>query len=153
MPSASIPGAYIILMLRIGEHEKAKQVLAGVSQMLGLDSYWLDPLFMALEDSKLVPSAIAAVAKAAENGDVPRLLLIGVWTYLQQDDRALDVAFNFVRDRPNFNTEFLFSRESAVLRANPRFEQLVQTIGLHQYWEEFEWPDTCQPAGESIVCN
>ena len=153
MPFASIPGAYIILMLRTGEHEKAKQVLAGVSQMLGLGSYWLDPLFMALENQKLVPSAIAAVEKAVENGDVPRLLLIGVWTYLQQDDRALDAAFNLVQDRPNFNTEFLFSRESALLRANPRFEQLLQTIGLNRYWEEFEWPDVCQPQGESIVCH
>jgi len=153
MPSTSIPGAYIILMLRNGEYEKPRQVLAGVQRMLGLDSYWLDVFFLALEDPKLVPSAVAAVEKAAENGDVPRLYLYPIWTYLQQDDRALDVAFDLVEDPPNFNTEFLFSRESAVLRANPRFEQLVHTIGLRRYWEEFEWPDTCQPAGDSVVCN
>jgi len=153
MPPASIPGAYIILLLRIGELDKAKQVLAGVQQMLGLGSYWLDLLFTTLEDPKLIPTAVEAVEKAVENGDVPRLFLYGLWTYLQQDERALDVAFDLVQDRPNFNTEFLFSRESAVLRANPRFEQLVQTIGLHQYWKEFEWPDTCRSAGESIVCN
>jgi len=80
-------------------------------------------------------------------------MLPGVWTYLGQDDRALDVAFELVQDPPNFNTEFFFSTESAILRANPRFEQLVQTIGLRQYWEEFEWPDVCQPMGESVVCN
>jgi TolB-like protein/DNA-binding winged helix-turn-helix (wHTH) protein/tetratricopeptide (TPR) repeat protein len=153
MPSASIPGAYIILMLRNGEYEKAKQVLGGVQRMLGLGSYWLDSFFAALEDPKLVPAAVAAVEKVAENGDVPRLYIYPIWTYLQQDDRALDAAFDLVQDPPNFNTEFLFSRESAVLRANPRFEQLVQTIGLRRYWEEFEWPDTCQPAGESVVCN
>ena len=154
MPSWSIPGAYIILMLRNGEYEKPRQVLAGVLRMLGLGSYWLDAFFVALEDPKLVPSAVAAVEKAAENGDIPRLYLYPIWTYLQQDDRALDAAFNLVQDpSKKFNTEFLFSRESAVLRANPRFAQLVQTIGLRRYWEEFEWPDMCQPAGESIVCN
>lgn len=153
MPSASIPGAYIILMLRTGEYEKAKQVLIGHQQMLGLGAYWLDALFMALEDPKLAPAAVAAVEKAAENGDVPKLFLYAVWTYLQQSDRALDVAFELVQDRPNFNTEFLFSKESAVLRSNPRFEKLIQTIELRQYWEAFEWPDMCQPAGESIVCN
>jgi tetratricopeptide (TPR) repeat protein len=153
MPSMSIPGAYIILMLRNGEYEKPRQVLAGVQRMLGLGSYWLDAFFAALEDPKLVPSAVTAVEKAAENGDVPRRYLYPIWTYLQQDDRALDAAFDLVQDPPKFNTEFLFSRESAVLRANPRFEQLVQIIGLRRYWEEFEWPDTCQPAGESVVCN
>ena len=154
MPSASIPGAYIILMLRNGEYEKPRQVLAGVQRMLGLGSYWLDAFFGALEDPMLVPSAVAAVEKAAENGDIPRLYLYPIWTYLQQDDRALDAAFKLVQDpSKKFNTEFLFSRESAVLRANPRFAQLVQTIGLRRYWEEFEWPDMCQQAGESIVCN
>lgn len=153
MPSASIPGAYIILMLRMGEKEKAKQVLGGVQQMLGLDSDWLDTLFLALNDPELAHSAIASVKKAAESGDVPRLFLIGVWTYLQQYDRSMDVAFNLVRDRPNFNTEFLFSKESTGLRANPRFEDLVQTIGLRQYWEAFEWPDMCHPEGESVVCE
>ena len=153
MPSASIPGAYIILMLRSGEKEKAKRVLVGFQQMLGLESYWVDTLFMALDDPEMIPSATASVEKAAEGGDVPRLFLIGVLTYLQQYDRAIDVAFSLVPDRPNFNTEFLFSRESAGLRANPRFEELVQTIGLRQYWEEFEWPDMCQPEGESVVCN
>jgi tetratricopeptide (TPR) repeat protein len=153
MPSTSIPGAYIILMLRNGEYEKPRQVLAGVQRMLGLDSYWPDAFVLALEDPKLVPTAVAVVEKAIENGDMPRLYLYPIWTYLQQDDRALDAAFDLVQNRPKFNTEFLFSQESAGLRANPRFEQLVQTIGLRQYWEEFEWPDTCQPAGESIVCN
>ena len=153
MPSTSIPGAYIILMLRFGEYEKAKQVMTGYQKILGLGPYWLDAFFMALQDQKLIPPAVAALEKAAESGDVPRLHLYPLWTYLQQDDRALDVAFDLVQDRPNFNTEFLFSRESAVLRANPRFEQLVQTIGLHRYWEEFEWPNMCQPAGESVVCN
>jgi len=153
MPSASIPGAYIILMLRFGEKEKAKQVLGGVQQMLGLKSYWLDTLFMALDDPEKIPSAIESVKRASENGDVPRLFLIGIWTYLQQYDRAMDVAFNLVGDRPNFNTEFLFSRESAGLRANPRFEDLVNAIGLHRYWEEFEWPDGCHPEGESVVCD
>ena len=153
MPAASIPGAYIILMLRFGEYDKAKQVLNGYQRMMGLAPYWLDAFLMALEDPELLPAAVAAVEKAIENGDVPRLHLYPIWTYLQQADRALDVAFGLYQDRPYFNTEFLFSRESAVLRANPRFEQLIQTIGLRQYWEEFGWPDTCRPTGESFVCN
>ena len=140
-------------MLRFGKREEAKQVLAGVQRMLGLDMYWLDPLFNALADPEQAPLAIEAVANAEQNGDIPRLFLIGVWTYLQQDDRALDVAFGLVQNRPDFNTEFLFSRESAVLRANPRFRELVQAIGLRRYWDEFEWPDMCQPAGVSVVCQ
>jgi TolB-like protein/DNA-binding winged helix-turn-helix (wHTH) protein len=153
MPVASIPGAYIILLVRFGKLEEAKQVLAGVQRILGLDSYWMDSLSVALKDPRQYPAAVEAVIAAEQNGDIPKLFSYGVWTYLQQDDRALDVAFDLVQDRPNFNTEFLFSRESAGLRANPRFSELVQNMGLRQYWDEFGWPDMCQPAGATVVCN
>lgn len=153
MPSASIPGAYIILMLRFGKVEDAKRVLAGVQRMLGLEMEWLDPLFDAVANPSEVQAAIEAVANAERNGEIPRLFLVGIWTYLNQDDRALDAAFDLIPDRPNFNTEFLFSRESASLRTNPRFGELVQAIGLREYWDEFGWPDACRPAGASVVCE
>jgi tetratricopeptide (TPR) repeat protein len=152
MPLASIPGAYIILLLRSGEIEAAKNVLAGVQRMLGLNMDWLDPVFVALADPEMAIPAVEAVAKAEENGDVPQLFLIGVWSYLQQDDRALDVAFSLVQDRPDFNTEFLFSREASSLRSNPRFGELVERIGLRRYWEEFGWPNMCQPVGTTLAC-
>lgn len=153
MPSTSIPGAYIILLLRLGRIDEAEEILAAVQRMLGLDLYWLDPLMDAMANPKHLPPAIEAVEQAERNGDVPRLFSYGIWTYLGQKDRALDAAFELVEDRPNFNTEFLFSRESAVLRDHPRFTALLERIGLPAYWEEFGWADRCSQENGSIRCD
>jgi hypothetical protein len=34
-----------------------------------------------------------------------------------------------------------------------RFRQLVEDIGLVDYWRKSGWPEVCQPAGESFTCQ
>lgn len=153
MPSASIPGAYIILLLRLGKIEEAEELLVTVQRMLGLDFYWLTPLMDGLTNPEHLHLAIEAVENAERNGDIPRLFSYGIWTYLRQKDRALEEAFELIEDRPNFNTEFLFSRESAVLRDHPKFTTLLEHIGLPVYWQEFGWADKCYPKNGSISCD
>ena len=34
------------------------------------------------------------------------------------------------------------------VRQLPRFKEFVREIGLVDYWNEFGWPDICQPVGD-----
>jgi len=36
---------------------------------------------------------------------------------------------------------------------DPQFAELVTELGLLDYWREYGWPDTCQPAGDSLSCE
>jgi TolB-like protein len=39
------------------------------------------------------------------------------------------------------------------VRSHPRFAQLVQSMGLVDFWREAGWPDHCRPAGEGLECR
>ena len=43
--------------------------------------------------------------------------------------------------------------DMATFRQDPRFAGLVTELGLLDYWRENGWPDACQPAGDSFVCE
>ncbi len=38
-------------------------------------------------------------------------------------------------------------------RADPRFTELMEHVGLDEYWREFGWSDRCQPDGDSFSCS
>jgi serine/threonine protein kinase/TolB-like protein len=43
---------------------------------------------------------------------------------------------------------------AALFRRDPRFSELVEELGLEEYWREFGWPDgKCTPFGDSFVCD
>jgi len=39
------------------------------------------------------------------------------------------------------------------IRRDPRFAQLVQSLGLVDFWREAGWPDHCRPVGEGLECR
>ncbi len=43
--------------------------------------------------------------------------------------------------------------EMAAFRQDPRFAEVVTELGLVDYWREHGWPDACQPAGDSLICE
>ena len=47
----------------------------------------------------------------------------------------------------------LWRPEMAAFRQAPRFAELVTELGLMDYWREHGWPDACQPAGDSLICE
>ena len=61
---------------------------------------------------------------------------------------------NMARDSGSDNSWWMFWRpEVAPFRQDPRFAKLVTEMGLLDYWRENGWPDTCQPVGDSVICE
>ena len=38
-------------------------------------------------------------------------------------------------------------------RADPRFTELMERVGLVEYWREFGWSERCRPDGDSFSCS
>jgi hypothetical protein len=54
--------------------------------------------------------------------------------------------------RTNFVWHF-WRTDMAPFLQNPRFAALVTAPGMTDYWRKSGWPDVCQPAGDSVICQ
>ncbi|MDQ1311081.1 MAG: hypothetical protein QG601_2351, partial [Pseudomonadota bacterium] len=43
--------------------------------------------------------------------------------------------------------------ESAAMRRDPRFAEIMRDIGLVDFWQEFGWPDKCKPVQGGVRCE
>jgi len=48
---------------------------------------------------------------------------------------------------------YFWRSDIAPFRQDPRFAVLVTEFGMVDYWREYGWPDVCQPAGDSVICE
>jgi TolB-like protein/DNA-binding winged helix-turn-helix (wHTH) protein/tetratricopeptide (TPR) repeat protein len=151
-PTAN-PAAYVALLLRRGEYDKAGDLLIAMQKLFARTTDWVDPFIAALRDPVLRPAAREAVAKAARERSISPGFLFGAWVYLGDADAAMEVAFELLHDPARFGLEFLFARETSLLRRHPRFAELVTEIGLDRYWDKFGWPAMCARRGDTIECR
>jgi len=151
-PSAN-PEANLVLLLRIGDYEAARSIMSVMQSMLGRSTEWMDIFMAALEDPALRPEAVEAIQQAADAREISPRYLYGLWLYLGETDRAMDVAFQLLNDPPGFAVEFLFARENQSLREDPRFGDLITAVGLDRYWDKHGWPGICRRTEVGIQCK
>ena len=151
-PSAN-PEAYVVLLLRQGDYDDARDLLVDLQKLFARATDWIDPFIAAVRDPAVRPKAREAVARAARERGISMRYLFGAWVYLGDADKAMDVAFELLHEPAEFDVEFLWARETSILRRHPRFGELVTAIGLDRYWDQFGWPAMCKRQGTSIECT
>lgn len=150
---AANPEARILLLLRRGEYDEARDLLIDLQRLFARASDWIDPFIAALRDPALRPVARAALARAAREHGISPQYLFGAQVYLNDADAAMEVAFELVHETAEFDVEFLFARETEILRCHPRFDDLIAAIGLDRYWDEYGWPGFYASPGEVSGCD
>jgi tetratricopeptide (TPR) repeat protein len=142
--------AYIMSLLRAGQGAKVARLLTSMQAMQGAPAEWIEPMLAALEDTALLGPAVHAVEAAAAVGGIERRFLFGVWVYLGEHDRAIDLAMQAAAAQRVVDSEFLFAREARELRRHPRFGELLTSVGLDRYWDAVGWPSWCDR--DSVSC-
>lgn len=133
--------AQVLHMVRQGDAAGAREALAMHQRQAALPVEPVLPLIDAFIDPDLRPQARVAARKAVEAGMVPPVMQWPMWILLDDLDAAFEV-FHALEPTPwDLDVEFLFARETARFRADPRFLQHAEHIGLTEYWRKYGPPD------------
>jgi tetratricopeptide (TPR) repeat protein len=139
---------------RLGKFERAMEFMEQWAEQVG-DSAFNEAFrlfFEAKVDAAKTPLYFEFLA---ENESVlpPGYVLWGHAAFDRIDD-----AYRLLKRAPdsmNVGSWVFFwsSPYLAAFRQDPRFAELVTEHGLVDYWREHGWPDACQPAGDSVICE
>jgi len=105
-------------------------------------------------DPSLRPKAVQKLRTWYERGDIkPQIFWESLITMMQTDE-AIEMAFELY-DLKMLNPVNFFIGEPGrrELRNHPRFIELVEYIGLAEYWDEVGWPLPCELRGGAYFCG
>jgi TolB-like protein len=112
--------------------------------------------FEVLYEARLDPQRAvefsAGIAAAVEAGQLPEGLALVYYVDLQVNDRVFETAQRLWEKRKLDVTAFWQFRGGPI-RKDPRFLELMQTIGLLDFWKAHGPPDFCEADGDALVCH
>ena len=121
-------------------------------QSTGLTDDFLRLIGAVREDESRWPEFRAKIDE--EDFPIPESGLFTLYLYIGKPKLAMDIALkNIDSDDLNLDPSDLWSLEGAPLRRLPGFSQLVEKLGLVDYWKQYGWPDDCRPVGQAIQCG
>ena len=140
---------YALFLFREGRTAEAYQSAREAAQMAGGSEDWIDPVFAALEDETYRAAAVAAVDEAASQNGINRQFEFIVRTVLGDLDGAMRVARLLQSEGEVFEMDLLFIPEVKPLREHPGFAELLDALGITEYWRA----RGCTWTGAGAVCD
>jgi hypothetical protein len=127
---------YALFLFREGRSAEAYELSHQAAQMAGGSEAWIDPVFAALDDPALADAAIAAVDAAVEQDGISRQIEFIARAVLGDLDGAMNVARLLESEGEVFEMDLLFIPEVAPLRERADFADLLDALGIADYWLE-----------------
>lgn len=121
--------SYLLLLLRKRDLDRIR-VLTRPAATESTPA-WIDAFLRCVAGDGDCNAAIRVLA--AEPGVSPRVRIVAA-AVMNDLDTVAAVARQLEKDIDAFETELLFIAELARFRADPRFEELTERIGLRDYW-------------------
>jgi tetratricopeptide (TPR) repeat protein len=134
------PG-YLIFLLRLGRFDEARRVIEYFYTGSGADPRWLMDNIQAISSGDADDDLVEAAEAAVTRGDVLPRVLLGLWLYLDEPERAYSNVREFASWKKYVDFELLFSEEARAFRDSSEFSDLVEEFGLEPYWEKWRGPD------------
>jgi TolB-like protein/Tfp pilus assembly protein PilF len=150
-------GLYVQAMthFRLGEFDRAIELAEQYDERLaGMTKSRMIIVRLFVEAKTNPAKRPVFLDKLAQNESVLRFrsLVLSYVVFGRIDDAYRLVNMNRNPARFTF-LWIIWQPELAAFRQDPRFAELVTELGLVDYWREHGWPDACQPAGESLICE
>ena len=133
--------ARVLQLVRERDIPAAREALATHQRQAGLPVDPVLPLIEAFIDPTLRERARQAARPVIAAEMIPLSVQWPTWIMLDDIDAAYEI-FHALEPTPwDLALEFMFARESASFRADPRFAEHAEHIGLTAYWDEYGGPE------------
>ena len=140
------------ILVEIGEYDAARESFSQREVSRNPEvTLILAPAFEAFGDESRLPQAIVAIERATE--PVSNFRDYAFYRDLLLADRFYDAAPRAIAEYDHYIFRDIWPPRLASIRQDPRFVKLVTDAGLLDYWRTNGWPDKCEPAGDSFVCE
>ena len=140
---------FLIREQRIDEaRQKAKEALLSYSQPTG----WVDAVFngfMNTSDPESLGETVAAISAAAKSGALQKNIELTLWALLGQRDKAMAAARDLQESGEFYEIEIIYLDEFKVLREHEEFPELLQALGLTNYWSSIG----CRWNNDHVLCD
>lgn len=125
---------------------------AGLADSMPADGYRdsYRAITQALIDPSLWPQVAAAIA--ADETRAGRPNIAALWEPSPDYGRMIPALETMLRDGWPSYYLLLWMPEQASLRADPRFQEMLERNGILAYWNSRGWPSRCHPEGRRAVC-
>jgi DNA-binding winged helix-turn-helix (wHTH) protein/TolB-like protein/Tfp pilus assembly protein PilF len=140
--------ASALSLYRLGETDQSYAVAQEAVSLAGVSGNWVDPVFLALNDSSGVPAALAAVDAATGSGELNPQAEVVVRALLGDVDGALEVAERLEAPGEVFEMDLLFTPELKTVRQRQEFVDLMRRLGVDAYWRA----NSCTFHDADVVC-
>jgi hypothetical protein len=119
--------------------------------MLQADDWWVDPVFDGLahpSNQEMLDIAFETIGKMTAAG-VPPYITMTLWALFEQADRAMEVAMQVAESGTLYEIEIIYLDEFKQLREHERFPELLQALGLTDYWSDIG----CRWTNDRVLCD
>ncbi len=144
--------AYTLFLMREQRLDEARQKAREALESYGQSTNWVDPVFagiMNAADPESLQSTVASISAAAASGALPPNIELTLWAYLEQSGKAMEAAWALQESGEYFEVEIIYLDEFRVLREHQEFPELLEALGLTDYWESIG----CRWDGDRVICD
>lgn len=148
--------AWLVLNIRLQEWEEVRKTLENIARLQRNEAPWIDALIAALQDDAHIDAAVGPVQAAIDARQLRGQYAYGAWVFLKQPERAIDAALRLIDSNPaDMDVEFLFTAETKFLRQHERFREIIDALGLDEYWADSSdhCPRLFRQDGEENWCD
>jgi len=117
------------------------------------DSAWMDPLLRATTDKQQRSEAVRAITLAASNGSIDASTEILGGAALRQSDFVFNRMLRLHKQNEPVPLRILWLPQTAFLRSQRGFEDIVSAAGLLPFWQDHGAPDVCATEREIYGCK
>lgn len=128
-----------LVRIRQQRFDDAVQVMTQSCKRRKVGADWIAPTVSAIEHPSMGEQAVAALSQALDAHQLLPSLAFMQFALLRDAEHVYGLAEQHIKNHA-LNHAWLFLSEARVLREDPRFDALMDNLGLTDYWSQTERP-------------